>query len=140
MHVSHGRMPGAESAIQKDTFTGQVWADPVFTGSDLAVIYHVFFTPRARTFWHSHPGGQVLHVSHGNGFVVTQEGDQSAIRPGDVVWSDPGEVHWHGADEHSYLLHTAVSIGGTDWLHEVTDEEYEEALRRHRSATGITGH
>ena len=44
-----------------------------------------------------------------------------------------GEEHWHGAAPESYLLHLAVSVGETDWLDAVTDEDYASARRTRRS-------
>ena len=39
------------------------------------------------------------------------------------MWTEPGEEHWHGADQGSYMIHTAVSLGVPEWLDPVTDEE-----------------
>jgi quercetin dioxygenase-like cupin family protein len=48
------------------------------------------------------------------------------ILAGDVVWCPPGTTHWHGADEGSYMVHQAVSLGSVEWLDAVGDEEYEK--------------
>ena len=46
-----------------DWFTGQVWMDELATLPGTAVrTLRVTFSPGARTAWHAHPGGQVLHV------------------------------------------------------------------------------
>jgi quercetin dioxygenase-like cupin family protein len=87
-------------------------------------INNVFFTPGARTHWHTHDRGQVLHVLAGEGRVCLRNGSPETIRAGDVVFFEPGEEHWHGAAADSYLLHLAISLGGHDWLDPVTDEEY----------------
>ena len=64
MHVSHGRVTGKPSEQRTATFTGTVHMDPVLdTGK--VVINTVIFTPGARTYWHSHPGGQLLIVTAG---------------------------------------------------------------------------
>lgn len=50
-----------------NTFTGEVWIDPVTRGppaSALSVAV-VRFTPGARSAWHSHDGGQTLYVTEG---------------------------------------------------------------------------
>jgi quercetin dioxygenase-like cupin family protein len=49
------------------------------------------------------------------------------IRPGDTVWIPADEVHWHGAAADSYLLHTAISLGGTNWLDEVSSDQFQDA-------------
>ena len=61
------------------------------------IINTVFFLPGARTHWHRHEAGQILLVTHGRGLAVNETGDGGAIMPGDVVWFEPGERHWHGA-------------------------------------------
>lgn len=47
------------------------------------------------------------------------------ISVGDVVWCPPGTTHWHGADDGSYMVHQAVSIGGVEWGNAVSDDEYQ---------------
>lgn len=117
-------MPGRsaqlpDSAQKSDTFTGTVWADPVLPATDGVVINTVFFAPGARTFWHHHEHGQILHVLAGSGLVCSDGGPVQPLRPGDVVWVPPGERHWHGAGPGSYLVHLAISLGTTVWAEEV---------------------
>ena len=90
---------------------------------------HVRFTPGARTAWHTHPKGQTLYVTDGIGFVATRNGGVQEIRPGDVVYIEPGEEHWHGATPDRFMAHVAIQeadAGGNvvTWLEHVTDEEY----------------
>ena len=82
----------------------------------------VFFEPGARTHWHMHAIGQVLVVTHGEGFVRTRDGDGGRIAAGDVVHIAAGEEHWHGAGPESYLLHVAISLGAATWLEPVSDD------------------
>jgi quercetin dioxygenase-like cupin family protein len=125
MRINYGRAPGANSLHQTENFTGEVWADPVMIDAVGVTMHHVFFAPRARTYWHTHDAGQILYVTSGSGRVVSRHGGAAKVRAGDVVWIEPGEEHWHGADEGTYLVHTAVSLGGHEWLAPVTDEEYD---------------
>lgn len=51
------------------------------------------------------------------------------IRPGDTVWIEPGEVHWHGAAPGRTMVHLAIQEAdenGVDviWLQHVTEEDY----------------
>jgi quercetin dioxygenase-like cupin family protein len=126
MQVTRGRA-GVPSEHRTATFTGDVFADPVLSVPE-AVVAVVTFTPGARTHWHTHEAGQILFVTAGRGFVRTRDGHGEAVVAGDVVHFPPGEEHWHGAAPDSYLVHTAVSLGRTSWLREVTDEEYGEAV------------
>jgi len=40
------------------------------------------------------------------------------------VWIAPHERHWHGAAEGSYMIHTATSIGKTNWAEAVAAKDY----------------
>jgi quercetin dioxygenase-like cupin family protein len=119
-------MPGRsaelpDSTARSDVFTGEVWSDPVLPATDGVTINTVFFPPGARTFWHHHQHGQILHVLAGSGLIRSEGGPVRELRPGDVVWVPPGERHWHGAGPGSYLVHLAVSLGTTIWAEEVVD-------------------
>jgi quercetin dioxygenase-like cupin family protein len=56
--------------------------------------------------------------------VCAAGGRAAVIRSGDIVWTAPGELHWHGGGPVTTLLHLAVSLGQTTWAQEVTDAEY----------------
>jgi quercetin dioxygenase-like cupin family protein len=124
MRIIRGRETELQSQKRSDTFTGGVWGDAVVQATDGVLVNDVFFEPRARTHWHRHQRGQLLVVKAGQGWVRSRDGSGDAIRAGDTVWIPPGEEHWHGADSSSYLLHLAVSLGETEWLDPVTDDEY----------------
>jgi quercetin dioxygenase-like cupin family protein len=126
MRIQHGR-DGRPSEERGPTFTGPVWADPVLAGVDGVVVNTVMFPPGSRTYWHTHGTGQILFVTHGRGYALTAGGRGGELLPGDVVWFEAGERHWHGAAPDSYLTHTAVSLGGTDWEEAVSDADYAAA-------------
>lgn len=114
-----GRAEGARAEVRNGTFSGLVWGDPLMPKSDGVTMNTVYFSPGARTYWHSHEGGQVIHVASGEGFVAQRGEEPVRVRKGDTVWTPPGEVHWHGAGDDSFLVHVAVSLGETQWLEEV---------------------
>jgi quercetin dioxygenase-like cupin family protein len=122
--INHGRVADAPSDQRGPTFSGKVWADPVLQGVPGIVVNDVFFPPGGRTFWHRHEQGQILFVTHGHGYVRVRDGEGTWVAPGDVVFFEAGEEHWHGAGSESYLVHTAVSLGETEWLEEVSEEDY----------------
>ncbi|GAB7035910.1 cupin domain-containing protein [Streptomyces platensis] len=62
-------------------------------GSSRFRVDSVHFAPGARTAWHRHPLGQVLHVTAGTGLVQCRGGEVHTIRTGDTVHIAPGE--WH---------------------------------------------
>jgi len=73
MKVFHGRSEGVLSEQRGATFTGAVWADPIMPTTDNVTLNNVFFSPGARTHWHTHEQGQMLHVLAGKGWIC-QEG------------------------------------------------------------------
>jgi quercetin dioxygenase-like cupin family protein len=46
-----------------------------------------------------------------------------------VVWSPPGEKHWHGAAPTTTMTHISLveQLDGksADWMEQVNDEQYE---------------
>ena len=114
-----------------DWFTGTVRIDPVFAPNDArrAAAASVTFEPGARTAWHTHPRGQTLIVTAGIGLVQREGGPIEEIRPGDIVWFEPNEKHWHGASPTTAMTHIAIQehLDGkvVDWLEHVTDEQYQ---------------
>lgn len=113
-----------------DYFTGKVRVDRLFSAPDPALVAGaaVTFDPGARTAWHTHPLGQTLIVTAGFGWVQRDGGPVEEIRPGDVVWFEPGEKHWHGATATTGMTHIAIQerLNGkvVDWMEQVTDEQY----------------
>ena len=92
----------------------------------------VHFTPGARTAWHTHPFGQTIFVTEGFGLCQRRGGPVEEIRPGDRVWFEPQEEHWHGAAPGRFMTHTAIqevdeSGNPATWGEHVTDAEYEAA-------------
>jgi quercetin dioxygenase-like cupin family protein len=92
----------------------------------------VHFTPGARTAWHTHPHGQTIFVLEGVGLAQRRGGPAELLRPGDRVFFEPGEEHWHGATPDRLMTHIAilqVDEQGTsaDWGDHVSDEEYAAA-------------
>lgn len=64
-----------------------------------------------------------------------QEWGKKAIkmRAGDVVNIPAGVKHWHGAGKDGWFSHLAIEVpaenGSTAWCEEVSDSEYEEAVK-----------
>jgi quercetin dioxygenase-like cupin family protein len=129
MKIQHtGTEPSATGPA--DYFTGSVRVDPLIQAPAPARIFgaSVTFEPGARTAWHSHPLGQTLIVTAGCGQVQRQDGPVESIRPGDVVWIEPGEKHWHGATPTTAMTHIAIVEHrdgvSADWMEQVSDAEF----------------
>ena len=114
-----------------DWFTGTVWIDEISVGEEPSRVRlaRVSFEPGARTAWHTHPLGQVLHVLSGSGLAQTEGGLVTEIHPGDTVSFAPNERHWHGAGLENTMVHLAMQEADekgvqVTWLEHVTDAEY----------------
>jgi quercetin dioxygenase-like cupin family protein len=119
------------AAGPSDWFTGAVYIDPVAVPSDVSRVSasNVHFTPGARTHWHTHPRGQTIFVLEGVGRCRRRGGPVEEIRPGDRVFFEPGEEHWHGAAPNRFMLHVAIAQADdagsvVTWGEAVSDEDY----------------
>jgi quercetin dioxygenase-like cupin family protein len=68
----------------------------------------VHITPGARTAWHTHPHGQTIYVTEDVGLCQRRHGEIEVIRPGDRVFFEPDEDHWHGAAPNRFMTHIAM--------------------------------
>ena len=117
-----------------DWFTGRVYIDQVAatSGQSRLSASSVHFTPGARTAWHRHPNGQTIWVLEGIGLAQRRGGPVEVIRPGDRVFFEPGEEHWHGASRNRFMTHLAMLEVDDDgnpaaWGDHVSDDEYGAA-------------
>jgi quercetin dioxygenase-like cupin family protein len=122
------------TAGPSEWFTGAVFVDSVAAPSDGSRLSasSVHFTPGARTAWHTHPKGQTIWVTEGVGLCQCRGRPVEVIRPGDRVFFEPGEDHWHGAAPTRFMTHLAMlevddEGNPATWKEHVTDEEYAAA-------------
>lgn len=118
----------------KEIFTNKTWVNMLLTDDEGVFdtqVYNVIFEPSARTYWHSHPGGQILLITDGTGYYQEKGKPARLLNKGDVVAIPPDVVHWHGAAPDSPFVHigmsTKVHLGPATWFGPVTDEEYSKA-------------
>ena len=74
----------------KEIFTHTTWVKMLHTdeeGTFDTQVYNVTFEPAARTYRHSHPGGQILLITNGTGYYQEKGKTAQLLKPGDVVWS-----------------------------------------------------
>lgn len=125
----------SSAATQKgpaDWFTGDVYIDAVAApeGSSRYAAALVHFTPGARTAWHTHPHGQTIFVLEGVGRCQREGGPVEELRPGDRVFFEAGENHWHGASSERFMAHLAIhqvdeKDSAVTWGRHVSDAEYK---------------
>jgi len=129
MHITRSDRPTSKGPA--DWFTGDVYVDPIAApdGGSRISASAVHFSPGARTAWHTHPHGQTIFVLEGVGRCQRDGGPVEEIRPGDRVFFEPGERHWHGAAPDRLMLHIAmleVDAEGRSatWGEHVSDAAY----------------
>ncbi|MGO4665289.1 (R)-mandelonitrile lyase [Bosea sp. 2RAB26] len=127
-----GAQPSAKGPAEY--FTGTVRIDAPFAGGGALSGATVTFEPGARTAWHTHPFGQTLLVLSGLGRVQREGGPVEEIRPGDIVWFEPGEKHWHGAAPDCAMAHVAIAAmkdgSVVTWMEKVVDQDYLGQVHR----------
>lgn len=123
MEIVRSAAAEAPPTPRSGTFTGEVGLVPLLPPTDGVVVNRVSFAPASRTYWHRHEHGQLLRVEEGTGWVGVAGEPPVRVGRDDLVWAPPGETHWHGSALDEPLVHTAVSLGETVWLGEVTEED-----------------
>jgi quercetin dioxygenase-like cupin family protein len=123
------KLPSAKGGA--DRFTGDVWLDVIARGEEPSRVRVsvVRFAPGARNAWHAHAVGQTLHVTGGLGRTQSRGGKVLEMRPGDTIYTPPGEWHWHGAAPNHFMSHLAIweapaEGAESEWAEQVTDADY----------------
>jgi quercetin dioxygenase-like cupin family protein len=122
--------------LSNDWFSGDAFLKPLLPkdkNNDFA-LGSVTFEPGARTHWHTHPRGQVLVVTEGDGFYQEKGKPARRIGKGDVVNIPENVEHWHGATADSKMVHIAITNyegeKNVTWLTPVTDQEFNEVNKK----------
>ena len=112
-------------------FTGDVTVQSVFPAMPgmAASGGVVVFEAGSRSFWHTHPVGQVLYILEGEGRSGVYGEKVSTLKAGDIVICPKGVKHFHGASPAKRMVQMTVTGETPDgknveWLEEVTDEQY----------------
>jgi quercetin dioxygenase-like cupin family protein len=123
------KLPSAKGGT--DRFIGDVWLDVIARGEEPSRVRVsvVRFAPGARNAWHAHAVGQTLHVTGGLGRTQSRGGKVLEMRPGDTIYTPPGEWHWHGAAPDHFMSHLAIweapaEGAESEWAEQVTDADY----------------
>lgn len=107
-------------------FTGKVSTAPaegVSTGK-------VIFEPGARSYWHSHPNGQLIMALEGRLRTQKQGELMREFGPAEPVYAGPNVRHWHGAAPGQQLTQLTIGFGGTaKWEEETTEAQYSGKTR-----------
>lgn len=110
MDLAH-EMRGADAAFSH-RLIGRVEIAASFGGAGGQPGARMIFHPGARTDWHSHPAGQTVLVTDGEGLLQRAGGPIEPLQTGDVVWFEPGQRRWFGAAPDASLV--LIALGGAD--------------------------
>lgn len=113
--------PGAEVCAT----AGDVLIDNQLTAEGVSV-NGAMFKPGAHTFWHSHEKGQIFFITSGEGVIANRDGEFRVVRAGDVVYTPPGEEHFHGAAPDTFVTYNSISLGKTSFAEPVEQTDYDE--------------
>jgi quercetin dioxygenase-like cupin family protein len=127
--------PSKASKAPDSIVTGEVYTSMVIAGDEEPKVRvgRVYFAPGARTAWHSHSGGEYLHVLDGTALVQEKDGEVRVLYAGETIYTEPNVEHWHGAAPDSFMVHLAIwgapagedDEAETEWGEQVSDEEAE---------------
>ena len=120
---------GAPNDAYAQYFVGQSFLKPLTEpGKAPVFLANVTFEPGCRNHWHVHTEGyQILLVTGGEGLYQEEGKPARLLHPGDVVVTDKGVKHWHGATKDAWFVHLAITSGASEFLEAVTDQEYSHA-------------
>ncbi|MBN7811866.1 cupin domain-containing protein [Algoriphagus sp. H41] len=134
----------AEASAESDGIfpKGQKGSENFFTGnaynyglvqSDTSLttmIGNVYFEPGARSNWHTHPAGQILIITAGEGYHQIEGEPKQLLKKGSVAICPPNVRHWHGASpdqgmQQLYILPNTEK-GIVQWMEAVADQQYKD--------------
>jgi quercetin dioxygenase-like cupin family protein len=115
--------PAVTAAAQQDFVGG---APESLDSSDIRTI-RIRWRAGARSHWHSHAGWQILVTEEGRGRTQVRGGPIVEMVPGGrTVFTQPGVVHWHGADPDEFTVQVIVMQDREATRYEpVSDDDYQ---------------
>ncbi|KXT85240.1 cupin domain-containing protein [Streptococcus panodentis] len=124
---------GEENEAYQDVFTGRSYLAVLAQApGGRTGVANVTFEPGCRNHWHVHTEGyQILLVLGGQGLYQEEGKAARLLQAGDVVVTDKGVKHWHGAVKDAWFEHIAITAGASEFFEAVTDDIYESAHRDH---------
>ena len=120
---------GEPNTAYAQYFTGDSFLNNLVTDPECVVgVHNVTFAPGCRNNGHLHTDGyQILLGTGGEGWYQEHGSPARSLQAGDVVVTNKGVKHWHGAKKDCWFSHIAITAGSTEFL-EPVDEVHYNAL------------
>ncbi|GGZ18504.1 cupin [Echinicola pacifica] len=120
--------------IENNNFTGTAFLEMLVDADSINQnsVGSVTFEPGSRTNWHRHPNGQIILAIDGEGYYQEKGSPKLILRKGETVKCPPNTPHWHGASASREFVQVAITsrlAGPTEWMQEVTDDEYNAVVK-----------
>lgn len=119
-----GSCPGERMDVQATgVYQSRPWPAAVINGEPWGGAY---WGPGMRSYWHCHPGGQMMMVMSGEGRVQKRGERMRSLAVGESEYAAPWVEHWHGAAPDSLAHYVQVSLQptGTLWMEETSQADY----------------
>jgi quercetin dioxygenase-like cupin family protein len=110
-----------DSPPPKGRFHGQAAQHTMHETGEQTRGSFVRFEPGAHTHWHSHSGGQLLHIVEGVARVQAWGDAVQSLEVGDTAVAPPGEKHWHGASAGGPMTQLALTSGEVTWMEDAAE-------------------
>lgn len=127
------RIEPSTSKAPSTIASGEVYTTNLIAGDEAPQVRvgRVHYSPGARTAWHTHAGGEYLHIEEGVALLQERGGKVRTLYVGDTVFTEPNTEHWHGAAEDAFMVHLAI------WGAPAADEESETIWGQHVSEADL---
>ena len=123
--AAHAQQGGAAAPAAPPAPNPRAGLSVLLDGSDL-LVQRRRFEAGNRTYWHTHEKGFLILVEKGRARVQKRGEPMKELAPGDVDYTPPGVLHWHGAAPNETFIQIGTSFGGAiNFTDPVTDAQYE---------------
>ena len=103
---------------------GQAGFSETMPSNDLQVQRRLYRAGN-RTYWHTHEKGFLFLVESGHARAQKRGEPMRELGPGDVDYTPPNVLHWHGAPPNDDFVQVGLLFGGgITFADPVTDAEY----------------
>jgi len=126
LRIAHAQQPSTQKPAAAPAQPALITGTSTTSEPTGVTVARRSFEPASRTYWHSHPGGQLLLIEQGRALVQERGKPVRTLGPGESIFTGPNIAHWHGATPTQAMTQLNVGFpgGATKWMDPVTDAQY----------------